>query len=43
VVPGLLSGQLSATKHWVVQTPVILRLEDGVVKQAAHSLEEVGE
>jgi len=41
--PGLLSGRLSETRRWVVQTPIILRLEDGVVTQVAHSLEEVRE
>jgi hypothetical protein len=43
VAPGLLSGRLSETRRWVVQTPIILRLEDGVVTQVTHSLEEVRE
>jgi hypothetical protein len=43
VAPGLLSGRLNETKRWVVQTPVILHLEDGVVTQVAHTLEEVQE
>jgi hypothetical protein len=37
----LLNGRLRGTKRWVVRTPVILYLRDGVVTQVTHSLTEV--
>ena len=39
----LVCGSLSKVRRWVVRTPVILRLEDGVVTAVTHSPEEIHE
>jgi len=39
----VLTGELTKTRKWLVRTPVILLLREGVVRTVTHSLDEVEE
>jgi hypothetical protein len=38
---AVVSGSLRLSRRWVVRTPTILRLQDGIVVQVTHSLDEI--